>query len=391
MNTKSGYSVSNLLTKLVLIFVFSSVGSAITIRHDREDKRYLELGRQFTSVCTLGRAGDGTLIASQWIVTAAHVANGVKNRGNIKAKCGNSEYEIEQVFIHPEWVDMGPHDIALLKLKKPVEDAKPMAVYTNTDELSQIATIVGHGDTRTGNGGEWINDGKLRAATSKIDRADKQWIYLTFDEPPNATDLEGAPGRGDSGGPAILFIKNMPYVAGISSLGTDGKNGPATYGAEDSFVRISSYKAWMFSVMNVRSFADVKLPASKPESSAKPEKHSPSEKKLELPDTPQGKIVTHYIEAFSSGKPEKMKDFFTANLSEESLRRRPIDARLQVYREMFDNLGGIELKEVVSVGAKNISILTKRSKGEWQKFDFEFTSQPPYKLDGVANQSVEPR
>ena len=376
---------ANLLATVIFLLTLSFVGGAITIRHDREDSGYLELGKQFTSVCALGRAGDGTLVASQWIVTAAHVANGLKNRGNLKASCGNVEYEVEQVFIHPEWVDMGPHDIALLKLKNPVADIKPMAIYTNADELNQIATIAGHGDTRTGNGGPWIMDGKLRAATTKIDRADTKWIYLTFDEPPNATDLEGAPGRGDSGGPAILFIKNMPYLAGISSLGTDGKNGPATYGAEDSFVRVSSYKTWISDVMSGR------MEKNAPTVSSKPEKSNSSNSKIQLPDNPRGKIVLAYIEAFNSGKDDKMKEFFSANLSEESISRRPLVERLEVYRQMFNNLGAIEMKEVLAVASNGISILTKRSKGEWQRYDFEFTSQPPYKLNGVANQTAEPR
>lgn len=156
-------------------------------------------------------------------------------------------------------------------------------------------------------------------------------------------------------------------------------------------MRISSYKTWIAGLMNNRGVTDAKTTAPKSGASSKSENNVVSDKKPVLPDTPQGKIVGLYIEAFSSGNAEKMKDFLSTNLSEESLRRRPLDARLQVYREMFDNLGGIELKEVVNVGAKSISILAKRSKGEWQIFEFEFTSQPPFKIDGVANQSVEPR
>ncbi len=370
--------ITNLSAILLFLVTFSIVNLAITIRHDREDSRYLELGRQFTAVCALGKAGDGTLIAPNWILTAAHVANGLQNRGRLKATCGNADYEIEQVFIHPEWVEMGAHDIALLKLKKAVVGIKPIAIYTNPNELARMATIAGHGDTRTGNGGKWISDGKLRAATSKIDRIDEKWIYLTFDEPPKATDLEGAPGRGDSGGPAILFVKKKPYLAGISSLGTDGKNGPATYGAEDSFVRVSAYKTWISNVLQGK------------EKPAQTAKSNSSSAQTKLPDTPQRKIISTYLEAFNSGDADKMKDFFIANLSEESLRRRPIEERLQVYRQMFNNLGGIELKEVVAVAPNSISILTKRSKGEWQKFEFEFTLQPPIKLESVANQTAKP-
>jgi hypothetical protein len=35
-----------------------------------------------------------------------------------------------------------------------------------------------------------------------------------------------------------------------------------------------------------------------------------------------------------------------------------------------------------------LAILVKRTKGEWQKFEFEFTGGQPPKLNGIGNQTA---
>jgi hypothetical protein len=283
---------------------------------------------------------------------------------------------------------MGPHDIALLRLSEPVKGVTPIDFFSKDNEVELIATIIGHGDTRKGTGGQWISDDQLRGATSKIDRADKNWIYLTFDEPPKGTELEGAPGRGDSGGPAIIFIDGKNFVAGVSSLGMDGKNGPGTYGAEDSFVRVSAYNDWIKIILAGKQKGTPFSSKTSETSNSKTSANS-SDKNAKLPDNAAGKVVNAFIKAFNSGKAENMRGFYAANLSEEAAKRRPIEARLEVYQQMFANLGGIELKQVLNA-ADSISILIKREKGEWQRFDFEFSPPSPDKLSGFANQTAEP-
>lgn len=216
----------------------------IVIRHDQADSLYRSLGERFPMVGRIGRRGDGTLIGPRWVLTAAHVALGA-DRAGVAVQFGGRPYQIARVVIHPEWRELGPHDIGLIELREPVTGVATAALYRGRDEAGQLAVLVGHGDTRTGRGGPWQSDGRVRGAHSRVQRADDHHLVFTFRRPPGGEALEGAPGRGDSGGPALLVRGDTVFVAGISSAGFDGENGPGTYGAVDHFTRVARYTGWI--------------------------------------------------------------------------------------------------------------------------------------------------
>lgn len=223
----------------------------MVIRDDRPDSLYLALGAQFPAVAQVGRAGDGTLIADRWVLTAGHVAAGI-DLTRAKVIIGGIAHDIRRAIVHPQWRELGPHDIGLLELADAVSGVTPLPLYEGRDEVGQPATLVGHGDTRTGRGGSWVSDGRARAAVSRVLGVDQGRLIFRFDAPPKGEDLGGAPGRGDSGGPALLRRGSTVYVAGVSSAGYDGANGPGTYGAVDHFTRVSDYLAWIRETMAAR-------------------------------------------------------------------------------------------------------------------------------------------
>ena len=227
---------------------------AISIRHDTEDSLYIELGNKFPAVCRVGhRGGDGTLIAPRWVITAAHVAQGIFRReGNgLKIYFRNEDlgFAVKRVFLHPDFIPMQGSDIALIELEKPNNTIRPLHLYSQRIEEGKEIIIVGHGDQKTGLGGEWIVDGIKRGATNTIDEVTKDKIVFDFDEPPSGTILEGTAGRGDSGGPAIIMEDDLDYIAGISSAGMPGKNGPGTYGAVEYYTRVSTHLPWLANTM----------------------------------------------------------------------------------------------------------------------------------------------
>ena len=236
------------LLALVLSLLSVTGAAAIVVRHDRDDAKYRELGERFPAVASFGRAGAGALIAPHWVLTAAHVAAGLRQAATIEF--GGRVYTVERVILHPAWKDMGPADIALVKLTGPVEGVTPLRIYSGRDEAGKTIVFVGHGGTGTGlTGPRRPEDGLKRGATNVIDRVDDDWLYFTFDEPPAGTDLEGISGPGDSGGPAILERNGIAEILGVSVYGQPGTRGRGTYGAREGYTRVSTHVAWVRDVM----------------------------------------------------------------------------------------------------------------------------------------------
>ncbi len=253
-----------------VIFIFSF---DIVRRHDKSDQAYLDLGANFPSVCKVGkRGGDGTLIDSRWVLTAAHVARGMYNREGENLQVyfqGSSEgIRVDKVFIHPNFQPMSGADISLLYLAEPVSNINPVALYSNNDEAGKNIILVGHGDTRTGLGGEWVADGQRRGATNIIDAVSDDKIIFDFDDISEGTELEGTAGPGDSGGPAFVVVNGKSLIAGVSSAGKPGKNGPGTYGAREFYTRVSTYQQWINATMQNPS---EKLALSKSQNQQNPE------------------------------------------------------------------------------------------------------------------------
>jgi hypothetical protein len=226
--------------------------SPIIRRADRGDAEYRALGAKYPALVSMSRMGDGTLIGSRWVLTAAHVARGASRTG-AKVHAAGRDYEIQEAFIHPQWTEMSSHDIGLLYLKEPVRGIAPVALNRSIDEKGAIAILLGHGKSGPGVERGSVEDGIARGATSKVDSVDAAWLYFSFDKPPAGTRLEGAPGAGDSGGPALIERNGKTYIAGVSSAGYDGENGPGTYGAIDVFTRVSTHLGWIDSVMTAQS------------------------------------------------------------------------------------------------------------------------------------------
>jgi hypothetical protein len=331
----------------------------IVIRGDRADSAYVALARRFNCVGSFGRIGVGTLIDPEWVVTAAHVARAVMRRSPAPAFIiGGRKVAVSAVYLHPEWKDLGDHDIALVRLARAVTDVMPAALYTEHAEAGQVVYLVGNGRTGIGGVRERHDDGLWRAATSLVDSVSSESLFLSFDTPPGGTAYEGAPSAGDSGGPALIDLDGRMFVAGISSAGFDGLNGPASYGSIDVYTRVAAQKAWTDSVkrglvQRAGSASDGSLPQRRQRRSAT---RGDTSLGAALPGTASGVRAKAFVLAMRAGSDSALLAFLRTNFAEAELRVRTAEARLPNFRRLAEQLGKTRVIKVSNSTESSITI-----------------------------------
>lgn len=267
--------MTRLLVFALLTVSFSA--SAIVIRDDVDDAKYLVPASEFPALVDMPGEGHGVLIAQRWVITAAHA---VTWQHEIKQVIINgTPRDVEHLVIHPgykkppqELLDQAlatwdwtlfrvllssSDDIALLKLAQPVTDVSPVAINKNDDEFGQIIRIVGKGATGSGvTGYEFTSPHrtKLRRAYNKVTSADGRWLCYMFDKPSDALPLEGGSGSGDSGGPVLFQTERSWLLAGLTSWADPQSpiRMPGRYGQISCNVRLSHYKDWIGSVVSAQ-------------------------------------------------------------------------------------------------------------------------------------------
>lgn len=226
---------------------------ALVHRHDRDELHHRTLDGAFPQAVALsarGGAGEGTLIAPGWVMTAAHVAQH-KSVGQALV-IGDTTYAIAEVIPHPDFA-MRPiqHDVALLRLDRPVDGVEPARLYDGGDEVGMDVAFVGAGDRGTGLTGPVERDRTRRVVTNRVVGADSLWIRFRFDPPGEGLYHEGISGPGDSGGAAFVETDSVLWVIGVSSwqdtAPTERKQG--LYGVIEHYTRVSTHLDWIQGVM----------------------------------------------------------------------------------------------------------------------------------------------
>lgn len=275
-----------LLIMSLLLVGFNDTNSnkydEIITRHDKDDTDFIKLADKFEKYMCLLNLPDceGTLIADQWVLSAAHCAISITEKFNNGRKhfviINDVEIEVDKVIMYKEWESVlqgdesifnnmaSLNDIALLHLKTKPEGAMHAKLYVDEDEADKLVYIVGRGDKGDGLVGIKGNDGKQRAATNRIETATGNWLTWTFDHPNTQTkyltEYEGISGPGDSGGPAFILKNDVVYLAGISAWqDRKGREKEGLYGVVENYTRVSQFKQWIHDEMAGTSTSSIAM------------------------------------------------------------------------------------------------------------------------------------
>jgi len=250
------YNLSSLYKKCLtlLIFTLPFTSHAIIIRDDVPDQHYRDLANSYSaSVAYLDKC-VATVLSKYWLITAGHCVS-AKNNYPLRIDHLGVNYPVEKIIETPNNQKFNDTDIALLKLKWPLENAKPVMLYTKDDELGKTVVFVGKGFTGNGLTGDKTRDNIERAAMNTVSNVDKNWLNFSFNIPKNALELEGVSGSEDSGGPAFIISEQGIQLAGVGCCQVpvikDNQELQGGYLSTEYYTRLSTHKNWIEKIINV--------------------------------------------------------------------------------------------------------------------------------------------
>lgn len=240
------------------LILLGSYCIAGTIDPINNDKDYLDYGDKHECVVKLNCIdakygyGSAVLISPKIAVTAAHMVVDVK-----KAYISHNDKNIDIITIvcHKDFIDdtnnkkMSSNDIAICKLKEPINLDYYPSLYTDKDEVGKICSICGFGLSGTYDMGASKADAKKRAGSNIIDEITSGMLSCSVHSG-KKTSLEFLISHGDSGGG--LFIDKK--LAGINSLiftESADKNFNSDFRDFSCHTRISSHVEWIKEVIEI--------------------------------------------------------------------------------------------------------------------------------------------
>jgi hypothetical protein len=204
-------------------------------------------------------------------------------------------------------------------------------------------------------------------------------LITSFDAPPNGTELEGAGGGGDSGGPLLLEGTDGVQLVGVNSGGS-GEPGKSAgkYGSFDTAARISTRRDWLARVMATDPASTVILWG--PLVRLEPEPR--------WPDNPAAAAAAAFFAAFRSGDIGELATFYAAHAALDP--SRPAQTRARAWQESLDH-GENRLRTYGfrQVGPLAIAVVTSSLDSKvWTGYLFEMQTESPHRLASIMTGQI---
>ncbi|XP_075678424.1 uncharacterized protein LOC113792158 [Dermatophagoides pteronyssinus] len=208
----------------------------------------------------------GSIISNQWIMTAAHCVESMKNvytPGMIQIMAGSTNWrqpdsehavqiDVDRIIVHEGWRQRtGQNDIALLHLSRPIKYVEKDKIYINNICLSLQTQHEYDGMVSSSGWGFVSKDNRITPELMRrVDLmvVDHNTCHQAFNRVIQVTTNQVCAGRshrgncmGDSGGPLILKKGNRAIQIGIVSFSIPC----AVPGYPDVFTRVSKYIDWI--------------------------------------------------------------------------------------------------------------------------------------------------
>ncbi|EZA60544.1 Serine protease snake [Ooceraea biroi] len=215
----------------------------------------------------------GTLISSQYVLTAAHCVNNIQEKVPVEVRVGSEDLRsvgdaqripISNVITHPRYKrSVNYNDVAILKLRKPVRmdnNVRPICMQTKSLTSMDITpnislVVIGWGATT------FAEESTVRLmktpSLSLVDRETCGKSFKDFNQLPSGLDesmlcmLDTNETRradachGDSGGPLLMLSGANQTIVGITAFGQAcGGPIPGVYTAIHSYLEWIEKQVW---------------------------------------------------------------------------------------------------------------------------------------------------